>query len=278
MPCFAASLDLRPVCTLEHVLKREKTRKPRLDEAAIKALTLTTLRNEGLISTGSIVASELIVSGASRRIDLATFADDLIGIEVKSEFDTLRRLEGQIANYLCHFEKVFLVVAAKHAECLKAIPEEVGCFVLTSDGVLFQDRPAARAQSIDPLNLARLLTNEELRRHLLSEEDLERPSRRDLLLMACERPGDAVRAAVSDAFATRYGETSRAFWRTVRSSPVKSRHLHKLSRYAPKKKMYRAAQRRIEENWATWHQSADQFFSANRTAACTAALGDAATL
>jgi hypothetical protein len=240
----------------------------RLAEADIKALALETLRKDSLLDKSTIIASELRIPGVARRVDLALVGDEFVGIEIKSERDTLRRLEGQVSGYLRYFEKVILVAAERHVpKALRIIPWWVGLYVITPDGEIDRIRNAEQAHDLQTTDLVKLLTNSELRKLLRDSRD-GMVARHELLRLAGERPHSAVMSDVRSALRVRYQHTSQAFWRTVRNSPVKSRHVSKLSRFSDRRQRHEEFERRNEERWRDWHTAAGQFFSEYRQPAC----------
>jgi len=73
----------------------------RLLEPQIKALIINYLRSKNKLNQDTTVINEFTVDGYSRRVDLLV-ADKkhFIAFEVKSEADSLTRLEGQTQKYL----------------------------------------------------------------------------------------------------------------------------------------------------------------------------------
>jgi len=88
-----------------------------VDESMMKAYLLDYWRSSGYISSSTLVINELTFVGLSRRIDLALVKDgELIGIEIKSELDTLKRLDGQLEEYAAYFDKIYVFTTEKHYE------------------------------------------------------------------------------------------------------------------------------------------------------------------
>ncbi|MBE2898111.1 sce7726 family protein [Pasteurellaceae bacterium 20609_3] len=76
--------------------------------------------------------AELPIANFSRRIDLVMANGKLSGFEIKSEQDTLKRLEGQIEVYTQYFEDVVVVCATKHLQGVMNItPQNVGIWEFT---------------------------------------------------------------------------------------------------------------------------------------------------
>lgn len=102
--------------------------KSRLLEADIKALTLNYLRDKNIIDGNSIIMNELTIGDFSRRVDLAIFnKGKLIAFEIKSEADSLFRLNGQLDKYLEYFDKVIVVSDTKFVpSLLESLPNKIG--------------------------------------------------------------------------------------------------------------------------------------------------------
>lgn len=83
----------------------------KISENTIKEMLLNHLfsRNNGFAIT------EFSIANFKRRVDLVFSKEELFyAFEIKSEFDTLNRLDGQLIEYINHFDKVTVVSATKH--------------------------------------------------------------------------------------------------------------------------------------------------------------------
>lgn len=111
------------------------------------------------------VVEEMGIWSGSVRIDMAVINGQLTGYELKSDRDTLERLPAQAELYSRVFDKVCLVVGAKHAgKARRIVPRWWGVIVAnqTSGGVrLEQAREAKPNPKPDPLLVARLLWRDE---------------------------------------------------------------------------------------------------------------------
>jgi hypothetical protein len=88
-----------------------------LYEAEMKAMLLNHLFAKGIVSNGDTILNEFTFNKFERRIDLAVLTrNQLLGIEIKSEVDSLSRLEGQLLEYQNYFDKVIVFVADKHVK------------------------------------------------------------------------------------------------------------------------------------------------------------------
>lgn len=84
-----------------------------LDERSIKAAVIDRLFDVGALAE-AVLINEMVYANWSRRADLAVANGHLHAFEIKSDFDSLRRLEGQISVYLECFDKLTIVVAPKY--------------------------------------------------------------------------------------------------------------------------------------------------------------------
>lgn len=92
-------------------------------EGDIKALIIQSLL-DGNYSNDEppIVINEFTIGNYARRADLVLIKNnELHAYEVKSEYDSLVRLEGQISKYLEFFDKVTVVLTRKHINKAKTM-------------------------------------------------------------------------------------------------------------------------------------------------------------
>ncbi|MFM0740750.1 sce7726 family protein [Paraburkholderia xenovorans] len=96
-----------------------------LNEAIIKAAVIDRLLRHH-IDDDAVLISEMVLSKGVRRADLAVANGYLQAFEIKSELDTLVRLDGQLEAYSAQFDKVTLVVAARFVDAvLSKYPKNV---------------------------------------------------------------------------------------------------------------------------------------------------------
>lgn len=85
-------------------------------EADIKAAIITKLLNKNTAEDITVI-NEFTIENYSRRVDLALIKNnELHAYEVKSEYDSLRRLEGQVLKYSEYFDKITVVLSRKHIQ------------------------------------------------------------------------------------------------------------------------------------------------------------------
>lgn len=119
----------------------------------------------------------------SYRADLALANGRLVGFEIKSGADNLKRWADQCQAYHRVFDEVWLCTHGKHLEkALPATPKETGILLVDDFGGLAVLRMAKRSKSIDPYDLTGLLWREDLER-LCMENGLKvkaRDTKRDV--------------------------------------------------------------------------------------------------
>lgn len=113
------------------------------------------------VDPGTLIIDELPICRHSARADLAVIDGHLSGYEIKSERDTLRRLEGQKDAYGRVFDYVTVVATGKHTDGLFGlVPAWWGLTeaILLGDTVRFREirQPAANPQQC-PLSMCQLL-------------------------------------------------------------------------------------------------------------------------
>lgn len=120
----------------------------------------------------TLVVDELAVWYSTARIDIAVVNGRLHGFEIKSDRDTLERLDHQIAVYGTVFDRVTIVVGRKLVDAAATrVPSWWGIKLATQGArraVHFEERrPPRMNPNIDPVALAALLWCTELEQILL---------------------------------------------------------------------------------------------------------------
>lgn len=95
---------------------------------------------QGSDPTGTVVIEELGLNKGAVRVDLAVVNGMMHAYEIKSDFDTLRRLSVQVEHYGKCFDRVSLVVGPKHITTAReSVPKWWGIVRVTScdDGPRF---------------------------------------------------------------------------------------------------------------------------------------------
>jgi hypothetical protein len=118
------------------------------------------------IRNDTLVIDELGLNHGRCRADIAVVNGHLVGYEIKSNSDSLRRLREQVKAYSAIFDRAFIVVGDRHIDKIQnSIPEWWGV-IISSRGpkgaINFNmTRRAQMNRSIDPVSVARLLWRNE---------------------------------------------------------------------------------------------------------------------
>ena len=132
----------------------------------------------------TLVIDELGLNHGRCRADIAVINGHLIGYEIKSNNDSLRRLEEQIKSYSAIFDKVSIIVGDRYINSIQShIPKWWGVIVSvrgSKGAVNFEIiRKAQKNKNIEPISIARLLWRNEaeeiLRQKKLSPKTLRQP-------------------------------------------------------------------------------------------------------
>ena len=97
------------------------------------------------------------------RTDLAVLNGTSTCYEIKTDIDTLRRLEGQISDYCRFFDNVFVAVSEDRLkQAVEILPENVGILVFDSMKMIWEYRLAAsNLENLEPLMLFNALRQKE---------------------------------------------------------------------------------------------------------------------
>ena len=118
------------------------------------------------IHKGTLVIDELGLNHGKCRADIAVINGCLVGYEIKSNNDSLRRLGRQVESYSAVFDKAFIVVGGRHIDRIQNhIPEWWGVIISSrgSKGAISfkMIRKAQVNRKVDPVSVARLLWRDE---------------------------------------------------------------------------------------------------------------------
>jgi hypothetical protein len=98
-------------------------------------------------------------------VDVAVVNGELSGYEIKSDEDTLARLEGQVDAYGRVLDRAYLVTTSRHFDrALDHVPGWWGVLVARQDGpdvTLTEIRPGIMNSDHDPYSIAQLLWRDE---------------------------------------------------------------------------------------------------------------------
>ena len=113
-----------------------------------------------------LVIDELGLQHGRCRADIALVNGRLIGYEIKSDEDTLTRLDEQVGFYSAVFDRATIIVGVKHAKAVRSlVPKWWGIVVghaRAERDVSFQTlRSAGSNRRVDPCAVAQLLWSNE---------------------------------------------------------------------------------------------------------------------
>jgi hypothetical protein len=167
-------------------------------------MTETEIRN-ALISRLSASASgakaafisEMFVDKFSRRADLVMANGKLSVFEIKSERDSLDRLQGQVSSYQNFFEEVTVVCATRHQANVEAlVPTNIGVWLIDSYGHMSIVRKAKAEQLPSIENWLSFLPVDELKKLLRNKGLRAMGNRSNLVDAASLLPVKSVRTYV----------------------------------------------------------------------------------
>lgn len=121
------------------------------------------LSTQQLCGPNDVLIPELCFADRTRRADLVLANGRLVGFEIKSKADTLKRWQEQMQDYLHIFDEVWLCGHGQHI--LRAMPvcdPRVGFIVVDDFGGLAVLRPPRKNTEIDSYKLTSFLWREEI--------------------------------------------------------------------------------------------------------------------
>jgi hypothetical protein len=174
-------------------------------EARLKARVIDRLISSSF-DNDTVLISEMVVANWARRADLVLANGKLCAFEVKSEQDTLSRLDGQLADLSAHFEKVVVVAAGRFEEQIRStLPPGVGLWIQGANGEI-RERVRARTNSLSKEAAIGLMTATELRRLLTcnGQNGVAGAPRHALAAKALGLPASDLASAARDAIKRRF--------------------------------------------------------------------------
>lgn len=206
-----------------------------LNEQDIKAAVIGKIRARAG-RDNAVLINEMVFGKSSRRADLVVANGHLIAFEVKSDLDTLRRLEGQVSDYLTRFDKLVLVVSSRFLQCALDVDERVGVWESFRNEKGLVKIRVVRPGKLKPItsrvNLCEFLLRRELIDLIRRETDavnFSSLSRESLEGLSESVSVSKIRAYVLDSIKYRYRELSVGFFNSCTVS-IKPKDLEKLSR------------------------------------------------
>lgn len=202
-------------------------------EAKAKASLLDFLRSRGALTAKVAATAELIFDKHSVRADVVMCGPtDLHCFEIKTERDTLVRLDRQLEVYNRHADFITIVAATKHINAIiSRVSPHIGIYEMMGFGCpnpIRVIREPERSPSREVNAMLSLLPVTELRaRFALSS----RLNRQDAIAQAIKLPESVKKQAVLAFLAERYGPNSRALLRATRRRRIRADDLAILRRW-----------------------------------------------
>lgn len=113
----------------------------------------------------TLIRHEVGICAGRRRVDVAVVNGEIAGYEIKSDEDTLARLEGQAAAYGQVLDRATIVTTVRHVDrAVAGLPGWWGVMVARPERegvVVARVRKGRRNSNLDPYALAQLLWRDE---------------------------------------------------------------------------------------------------------------------
>ncbi|MDR9497981.1 MAG: sce7726 family protein [Hydrogenovibrio sp.] len=209
-------------------------------ECHIKSLVLEKLIKSGFSKNETTLISELTLNNFSRRVDLAVInKESFIGFEIKSEYDSLKRLEGQLSTYSAYFDKVIVVASTKHINnILESVPKNIGIWEVRDNKIIIK-RKGIKKYTKNKKNLIQLMRVDELKK-LARSLNIKTNSmlRADLEETLIKHPTSVLKSHVLNSLSDRFKKSSNKFFDSIsESNNITSENIYLLSRFHEKRKI-----------------------------------------
>ncbi|MBX8783159.1 sce7726 family protein [Ochrobactrum sp. GRS2] len=163
--------------------------KKQLDEADLKIRCIDFIL-EQKSSEDMIVINEFAYADGARRADLVRLDEGIHAYEIKSDLDSLKRLDFQLMEYRACFDFVNIVTTEKHLSGVRnKTPRYVG-IILVKENNITQVRKPQRFKKFNKYLLTTLVDSVQVNQILREIEvsvrnDLSAVDRRKLLVQSC---------------------------------------------------------------------------------------------
>lgn len=132
-----------------------------------------------------LIASEVPYLFGYRRADLvALMNNNMVAFEIKSELDSLTKLEAQINDYIDVFNKVYVILAEKFKNCavISKIHKKVGIIYIAKNGKISIHRKAKEQRVLNPKKLVYFFKKDEMNKINNIDTNLSLRKTRDIFL------------------------------------------------------------------------------------------------
>ena len=201
-------------------------------EPQIKASILNHLNKRIPLESYAAIINEFTIGNFSRRVDLAIIDNnDLLGFEVKSEADSLQRLEGQTQKYLKYFDKVIVVAAAKHIpKILNLVPNNVAVWEINNNSIITVRQRGKKIKVTNKDDILELMKVNELRKlSKLLKMKAKTQGRKDVTASLLTIATEKLRNATINSIKKRYSLTTSLFLQAIKNKSVTPSDIQNLS-------------------------------------------------
>lgn len=189
-----------------------------IKEFQVKKALVTWLTSKGLLENHLIV-SEMVVGDWARRADLVVLGAQIQAFEIKTEFDTLKRLDGQLKEFSCRFDKVTIVCSDRFTQNILSIDEYKNFSVIEyfekNNNISFKVRQRGRVNKVSDKNILIEYLNKsdmaEYVRRLKKFDDVSCLSKNELINILELQPLTKLREFIYSNLISRYKTKSRDF-------------------------------------------------------------------
>jgi hypothetical protein len=205
-------------------------------EAQLKVRLLNELRRSGRISSTTTLTHELPLGNTGVRADLVYLAKSFCGVEIKSDRDSLKRLERQLAIYRQYFDRTILVIGSKHWSPLQQLNLDLDKVELwVASGLsLRRERQGITERKVDV------------------HADLLNARQQTLLEKSVSKNASEL---FQEAFRERFKSTSAAFWEATKDQKIETAHLALLSRFDERRRLEAELKAKQEKERKAWEEA-----------------------
>jgi hypothetical protein len=205
------------------------------NEAFYKTKLINYLYKTKMFNKHSIVASEIPVDSFKRRADLLLLDNKIHFFEIKSDIDSLARLEGQLETYTSFADQVTILCSPLHVpKILKQVPSYIGIWILDENDNIIVIRESKYRKIRKKSSLLKHINVTELKR-TLSQEGLGAKTgsstRAEMLTLAQKIKIETLRVHVLSHLMSRYSKNSCELLNKLRmETKIVESSLHLLKR------------------------------------------------
>ena len=238
----------------------------KLLEADIKSLTLNELTRKKVITPNSLIINELTIGNFSRRVDLAVTSNNkIIAFEIKSEADSLCRLEGQVRDYEKYFDKVIVIADSKFkTKLMEKLPDRVGFWEITNKKIKVI-RKGKLVNKVANENLLDMMDVSDLAKLATKLKIKSLRDRASLLEALLNVSNKEIRDGALGCLSRKFRYSTKQFLEATYSRLITNNDIEYLSRFAKHKRQQKDAFKRSENFWNNFECYVDKLnnFSSN---------------